>query len=136
MRYLILALPLCLTACHKPAEPPPTSASATAPVAADDGWNGKYEGDLRIEITGPAGAHQVSLLAATQDCTGDIGLADKGVKAITDGANLIVDAQVGQDACKVTLSRDGDKVTAVETSPCTAFHGATCSFNGTAMRIR
>ncbi|MEI9903079.1 MAG: hypothetical protein WDN06_03140 [Asticcacaulis sp.] len=107
MRPFLLALPLCLIACSKPAEPPSAPASVATPVVADDGWNGKYEGDLRIEITGPSGAHKASLLTATPDCTGDIGLADKGVKAITDGAALIVDAQVGQDECKVTLSRQG-----------------------------
>ncbi len=140
MRVLILAAAAVLLAgCDKPAQTDDTPApSATAPApAADDGWNGKYEGNLRIEVTGANGAHKVSLLAANPTCTGDIGLEDGGVAAETVSPSQLTltlhpDAQT---TCRIDLRKTGGTVTATEDS-CGFYHGAACGFAGTATRVK
>ena len=136
--FLLAASCLVLAGCQKPAAPPAAPVSTVAPVTAEDGWNGKYEGDkLRVEITGKPGMHRVMLLTATQDCTGDIGLADGGVAASAEDSSALdiaLDTD-GKGECDIAISRDGNTLTSSETVECARFHGATCSFNGKTMRV-
>ncbi len=141
MRLALLAFAcFALAACNKAEAPAPEAATsstmATAPVA-DDGWNGKYEGDLRVEISGPAHAHKVSLLVATDDCTGDIGVEDGSVAAQDGGPDelTLTTKAVDEATCKVSLKRQGSRITVVENN-CMDFHGPACSFNGAATRVK
>lgn len=134
----LLGALISIAACSKKAEAPPPETAAPVRTSVPDSWNGKYEGDLIITISGTAPAHKAWLLEAAGDgCTGDMGVADGGIKAITDAQTLIVAAQVvDKGECKITLTRSGNTITARETEPCAAFHGPTCSFNGTATRVK
>ncbi len=140
MRYLILALSLLLAACQKPAQPaaPETRAAApaTAPAVADT-WPGKYEGDLMVTVTGKPGAHKVMLVTASQaGCTGDLGMAESGL-TVSDVSPLELSLTAHPDpqtTCKVDLKKDGARVTVSEDN-CGNYHGATCSFSGTATRV-
>ena len=129
---------LTLGACDKPqeeAQPPEPVATAPPPP---DPWPGKYEGDVMVNVTGPVGAYRVWLLAAKADgCTGDLGLADKGLPARVagDGLDVVVPAKADAERCTVHLVRRGATVTVTEDSGCASYHGATCGFAGTAHRV-
>lgn len=139
MRIWILATAaVALTACHRPAEPA-APAPAAAPVAAGDDWNGKYEGDLRVEITGTPGAYKAMLLTANATCDGDIGLDEDGVPAtvISDSEMDVIYKDDDHDTtCKVVLSKAGSTLTVTEDAGCATYHGVSCSFNGTATRVK
>lgn len=124
------------TACSKKADAPPAEArTAAAPVV--DPWPGKYEGDVMVRVSAD---HKVVLIAAKADgCTGDIGLADGGLPASQpsdDELRMVLHPQDAADACTFDLKKAGDTVTVSETASCAAYHGTTCSFNGTATRVK
>ncbi|MBW8881568.1 MAG: hypothetical protein JF615_09135 [Asticcacaulis sp.] len=128
---------LTLGACSKPADAPPPAPVVVAPPAPDP-WPGKYEGDVMVNVTGSPGAYRVWLLAAKADgCTGDLGLADKGLpaRAAGDGLEVVIPATDTLAQCTVRLMRNGASVTVSEDAGCAGYHGATCSFAGTAHRV-
>ncbi len=137
MKRIVLIGLLALVACSKKQEtPPPTPAQAPAAAAASDDWTGKYEGDLRVTIDA---AHKITLIEAAPDgCTGDIGLADGGLKTNTVTANdlQLVMHPDAATTCTITLHKGGDRITVGESEACAAYHGATCTFNGTATRLK
>lgn len=140
MRYIVLALPLLLAACHKPGQPTapdtPAEAPAAMPAVADT-WPGKYEGDLMVTVSGSPGAHKVMLVTARADCTGDLGMAEGGL-AVTDvsSSELSLIAHPNpQTTCTIDLKKDGAKLTVSEDN-CGYYHGATCGFSGTATRVK
>jgi len=129
---------LVLGACtkHEEAAPAPEPVSA-APVAPDP-WPGKYEGDVMVNVAGSPGAYRVWLLTAKADgCTGDLGVADKGLpaRASGDALEVVVPAKDTLPQCTVRLARRGAGVTVTEDAGCAAYHGATCGFAGTAHRV-
>ncbi len=135
MKFMVVVLCLSLAACSRAPEAP-TEAPAAAPVTAIDSWAGKYEGDVMVRIDA---AHKVVLVEAQADgCTGDVGMSDGGVPARTVGAGALEIAlqPEGIGLCTIRLNKAGDKVTVSESPTCAAYHGATCSFNGTAVRIK
>jgi hypothetical protein len=139
MKLVIACLAaVALAACSKPqSEAAPPESVAAAP-AAPDPWPGKYEGDVMVNIAGSPGAYRVWLLAAKADgCTGDVGLADKGLPAQRsgDGLDVVVPAKDALPQCTVHLVRQGATVTVTEDAGCAAYHGATCGFAGTAHRV-
>jgi len=129
---------VALVACSRSAPEPaaPTQSQAPAPVA-NDPWSGKYEGDVMVRVSGTPGAHRVTLVAATQDCTGDIGLAGgepaKDVSPTELALRLQPDAQ---STCDIHIRRTQTGVMVSESGICTAWHGLTCTFNGSANRIK
>ncbi|MBW8882100.1 MAG: hypothetical protein JF615_11980 [Asticcacaulis sp.] len=130
-----LILLLVVAACSRAPEAADTPAAPAAkPVT--DSWPGKYEGDLIVKVDA---AHKVMLIEGQADgCTGDIGLADGGLATKPVSANeleLSVQPE-GIALCTVRIRKDGDKLTVSESETCSAFHGATCSFNGTAVRMK
>ncbi len=140
MRVLILAAAtVMLVGCHKPAQTqaPAASAVAAAPVA--HAWSGTYEGDnLRLTLSGTAGARKIVLIAATQTCTGDIGLNGEDI-SVKDVSETELDAGLptqGKGWCEVKLDRSGNSITLSETDTCQVFHGMQCSFNGTVTRVK
>jgi hypothetical protein len=129
---------LALGACSKPAEPEPEPLSAAAPPPVIDLWPGKYEGDLMVRINGTPGAHKVTLVEAEADgCTGDIGLAGgepaKDVSPTELGLTLKPDETT---TCTIRIVKAGDKLTVLESGICTTYHGLSCTFNGTAVRLK
>ena len=140
----LLALALIafgVTACKRPAPPADDTVAsvAAAPAVDADAWPGRYEGDVMVRINGSAGARRVVLIAAAKDgCSGDIGLNDNGATArdISDQEVDVVTKPDPQTTCTIKLRRDGDMVTVSEDQGCAAYHGATCSFNGKAMRVK
>jgi len=139
MRLTIVCLAvLALSACSKPQAEEPAPESVAAQPAAPDPWPGKYEGDVMVNVAGSPGAYRVWLLAAKADgCTGDLGVADKGLPAqgSGDALDVVVPAKDALPQCSVHLARDGATVTVTEDAGCAAYHGATCGFAGTARRI-
>ncbi len=135
---MVCLMVLALGACTKREEAPPPSAPVAAQPPAPDPWPGKYEGDVMVNVTGSPGAYRVWLLAAKADgCTGDLGLADKGLPAsgAGDALELVVPAKEALPQCTVRLARQGGAVTVSEDAGCAGYHGATCSFAGTAHRV-
>ncbi len=137
MKRIVLFGLLALVACSKKQEAPapaPVQTTAAAPVS--DDWAGKYEGDLRVTIDA---AHKVTLIEAAPDgCTGDIGLADGGLMTNSVGDNelhLIMHPDA-VTTCTVTLHKSGETIAISESEGCNAYHGATCTFSGTATRIK
>lgn len=134
-RVLLLSL-LALAACEEKTDLPPSDAKAAATPVVDT-WPGKYEGDVMVRISPD---HKVILIEGQADgCTGDIGLADGGLAASQVGDNelrLILHPPDATDACTFDLKKTGDTVTVSETATCAAYHGATCTFNGTATRVK
>ena len=135
MRMMPLILLLAVAACSKaPEEPAPEPVVAAKPVT--DPWPGKYEGDMIVKIDA---ARKVMLIEGQADgCTGDIGMADGGVATKPISANeleLSVQPE-GIALCTIRIRKDGDTLTVSESETCSAFHGATCSFNGTAVRMK
>ena len=129
---------LALGACSKPQAEAPAPESVAAQPAEPDPWPGKYEGDVIVNVAGSPGAYRVWLLAARADgCTGDLGLADKGLpaKASGDGLDVVVPARDAPPQCTVHLARSGATVTVTEDAGCASYHGATCGFAGTAHRV-
>lgn len=134
---LFLMASLTLAACSKPEETPAPEPAAVQP-AAPDPWPGKYEGDIMVNVAGSPGAYRVWLLTAKADgCTGDLGVADKGLPARSDGDTLevVVPAKDALPQCSVRLTRTGATVTVTEDTGCTSYHGATCGFAGVAHRV-
>ena len=130
-----LILLLALAACS-PRSQAPEDTVASAPPPVTDTWPGKYEGDLMVRINP---AHKVILVEAQADgCTGDIGLADGGLpsKAISANELEVVLQPDGVAVCTFRIRKNGDVVTVTESETCAAYHGATCSFNGTARRVK
>ncbi|MFT4074961.1 MAG: hypothetical protein QM647_05450 [Asticcacaulis sp.] len=140
MRIACAALVLlALTGCSKPApEAADASVSAEAPPPVSDDWPGKYEGDLMVRVSGTPGAHKVVLVAATADgCTGDIGLAGgETAKDISPDALGLTLQPDETTTCTVTIKKDGDRLTVSESGICTTYHGLSCSFNGSAVRLK
>ncbi len=139
MKVMIVCLALlALGACSKPQEEAPPPVSAAPQPAAPDPWPGKYEGDVMVNVAGSPGAYRVWLLVASADgCTGDLGLADKGLPAhaSADGLDVVVPAKDALPQCTVHLVRKGATVTVSEDAGCATYHGATCGFTGNAHRI-
>lgn len=131
LALLFLTVSACSRAPEKPAEP-----VAAAPPPVVDTWRGKYEGDLIVKIDA---AHKVMLIEAQADgCTGDIGLADGGVATKALSANELEFSlqPEGLAMCTIRIQKTGNKLTVSESPTCAAYHGATCSFNGTAIRLK
>lgn len=138
MKRIVLLGLLALCACSKKQDaPPPEPVQTAVPAAVADDWAGKYEGDLRVTIDT---ANKVMLIEAAPDgCTGDIGLADGGIASGKgDHPNQLTVGlpTEGKGWCEITLTRDGNTIRVSETEECAAYHGATCSFNGTAKRLQ
>ncbi|ESQ92744.1 hypothetical protein ABAC460_02625 [Asticcacaulis sp. AC460] len=130
-----LILLLALAACSpKPQSPEDTIASAAPPVT--DPWPGKYEGDLMVRIDA---SRKIVLVEGQPDgCTGDVGLGDGGLASKPISANeleLTLQPE-GVAACVFRIRKNGDTLTVTETETCATYHGATCSFNGTAKRVK
>ncbi|MDI7775578.1 hypothetical protein [Asticcacaulis sp. EMRT-3] len=123
---------LALAACSKPA--PQAPAPVAAPAPAYDPWPGTYEGDLMVRISN---IHKVTLVAASKDCTGDVGLAggETPQDIAPDHLRLVLKPDAAT-TCTIDIVRAGDKVTVSESGICAAYHGLTCSFNGTATRVK
>jgi hypothetical protein len=139
MRLICVALVLlALTACSKPAPEEAAPASIVAPPPVEDHWPGKYEGDLMVRISGTPNAHKVVLVAATADgCTGDIGLAGgEPAKDISPDELSLTLKPDDKTTCTIDIKQDGDKLTVSESGICTAYHGLSCSFNGSAVRLK
>ncbi|WP_443749100.1 hypothetical protein [Asticcacaulis solisilvae] len=138
-RIACLSLLLVLAACSKPQEADAPPAPVAVQPAAPDPWPGKYEGDVMVDVTGFAGAYRAWLLTAKADgCTGDLGVADKGLPARSDGDALevTVPARDALPQCSIRLTRKGAVVTVTEDAGCASYHGATCAFAGTARRVQ
>jgi hypothetical protein len=137
MKPILLLSLLVLAACQQKTDLPPAEGKAAATPAAADTWPGKYEGDVMVRISPD---HKVVLIAAKADgCTGDIGLADGGLAASQpsdDALRMVLHPPDATDACTFDLKKTGNTVTVSETATCAAYHGATCSFNGTATRVK
>lgn len=136
MKRLLLLSLLVLGACEEKTDLPPSEAkTAAAPVV--DTWPGRYEGDVMVRI---AADHKVILIEGQADgCTGDIGLADGGLttnKVSENELRLVMHPPDAAEACTFSLKRNGDVITVSETATCAAYHGATCTFNGTATRVK
>jgi hypothetical protein len=129
---------LVLGACTKREAAAPASEPVAAAPAAPDPWPGKYEGDVMVNVAGSPGAYRVWLLTAKADgCTGDLGVADRGLpaQASGDGLDVIVPARDALPQCSVHLARKGATVTVTEDAGCASYHGATCGFAGIAHRV-
>jgi len=139
MRIACLALVLLLAACSRPApeEAAPVSAAAPPPPV-EDHWPGKYEGDLMVRVSGLPDTHKVVLVAATADgCTGDIGLAGgEPAKDVSVNELSLTLRPDDKTTCAISLKKDGDTLTVSESGLCTAYHGLTCGFNGSAVRLK
>ncbi len=138
-RMFGLTLLLLLAACSKPEAAAPPPEPVAAQPAAPDPWPGKYEGDVMVNVAGFSGAYRVWLLTARADgCTGDLGVADKGLPARSEGDALevVVPAKDALPQCTVRLTRTGATVTVAEDAGCAAYHGATCAFAGKARRVQ
>ncbi|WP_031238412.1 hypothetical protein [Asticcacaulis sp. AC466] len=133
---VVLGLPL-LAACSKPApEAEETSVSATPPPPVVDPWPGNYEGELMVRISGGSGTHKVVLVEAETDCDGDVGLAGGEPARDVSATELrVVLKPDDKTVCTIRIVRDGGKVTVSETGICTAYHGLSCPFEGTASRV-
>ncbi len=139
-RFIILAV-LALTACSKPqAEAPQPASVAAAEAPAPDSWSGKYEGDLMVNISGQPYTRKVWMIKAAADgCTGDIGVADNtaAVKDVGDDAlDVLLPATADAAACVIHITRTGKILHLSESGGCTKYHGATCSFAGTATKVK
>lgn len=138
---LSLAGCLVLMACS-PAAPNDEASSAAAPppvAPAYDPWPGRYEGDLMVRISP---IHKVTLVTANSGCSGDIGLAG-GEMAKTVAPDHLRLTLTAKDAsasaggtCTIDLIQQGDKITVSEGGDCSAWHGPTCAFSGTATRLK
>jgi len=129
---------LVLGACTKRDDEAPAPEPVVAASAAPDPWPGKYEGDVMVNVTGSPGAYRVWLLTAKADgCTGDLGVADKGLPARPEGDALevVVPAKDALPQCTLHLARRGALVTVTEDAGCAAYHGPTCGFAGSAHRV-
>jgi len=135
-RIILLGL-LALCACSKKQEAPaPAPVQTAVPEAVADDWAGKYEGDLRVTIDA---ANKIMLIEAAPDgCTGDIGLADGGLltNSVSETERQLVLHPDAASTCTITLLKKGATLTVSESEGCAAYHGATCSFNGTATRLK
>lgn len=137
MKRIVLLSLLALCACSKKQQAPPPAPvpiPAAAPVSND--WAGKYEGDLRVTIDATS---KVMLIEAAPDgCTGDIGLADGGLmtNSVSDTERQLILHPDATSTCTITLRRNGNTLTISESEGCSAYHGATCTFNGTATRLK
>ncbi|MDV6332104.1 hypothetical protein [Asticcacaulis sp. 201] len=134
---VVLGLPL-LAACSKPApQAEETSASVAPPPPVIDPWPGKYEGDLMVRISGGPGAHKVVLVEAEADgCNGDVGLAGGEPARDVSATELsLVLKPDDKTVCTIRIVRNGGKVTVSETGICTAYHGLSCPFEGTAAKV-
>jgi hypothetical protein len=129
---------LALSACSEPAEPEPGPVSVAAPPPVIDLWPGKYEGDLMVRINGTPGAHKVILVAAEADgCTGDIGLAGgEPAKEVSPNELSLTLKPADATTCTIRIVKTGDKLTVSEQGVCTTYHGLSCTFNGTAVRMK
>ena len=136
MKRLALAALLLVAACSKPAEAPAPEPSAVAPPPVQDTWPGKYSGDLIVRIDV---AHKVTLIeAATDGCAGDLGVVDGGLmtNALSDNELQLVLHPEPALTCTINIRKSGNTLTVVEAGDCGAYHGATCSFNGTVTRTQ
>jgi len=140
MKHMVLPALLLLAACSKPTQPadPQSAAAPPQPAPAYDPWPGKYEGELMVRISP---VHRITLITANAGCTGDAGLAggEQAQQIAPDHLRLVLtarDASASGAACTVDLTQKGDRVTAVESGDCSAWHGAACAFNGTAARVK
>jgi len=134
----VLLICLLLTACSKPQPAEAPQPVVQAPAPAVDTWPGKYEGDLMVRVSGTSGAHKLILIAATADgCTGDIGLAGGELAKDVSPAELqLLLHPDDKTACTVDVKKAGDVLTVSESGICTAYHGLSCSFNGSAKRLK
>lgn len=134
----VLLICLLLTACSKPqpAEAPQPAVDAPATVA--DSWPGKYEGDLMVRVSGTPGAHKLILVAATADgCTGDIGLAGGELaKEMSPTELQLLLHPDDKTSCTIDVKKADDVLTVSESGICTTYHGLSCSFNGSAKRLK
>jgi hypothetical protein len=136
MKRLALVALCLLTACSKPKEAPAPEPVSAAPPPVQDTWAGKYSGDLIVRIDA---AHKVTLIeAATDGCAGDLGVVDGGLvsNALSDEELQLVLHPEPTLTCTINIRKAGDTLTVVEAGDCAAYHGATCSFNGTVTRVK
>jgi hypothetical protein len=136
MKRLVLVPLLLLIACSKPAETPAPEPVSAAPPPVQDTWAGKYSGDLIVRIDA---AHKVTLIeAATDGCAGDLGVVDGGLMTnalSNDELQLVLHPEPAL-TCTINIRKSGDTLTVVEAGDCGAYHGPTCSFNGTVTRTK
>ncbi|ESQ74826.1 hypothetical protein [Asticcacaulis sp. AC402] len=128
---LVLALAACSPKLEAPEDP-----AASAPPPVTDTWLGRYAGDLMVRIDA---THRVVLIEGEADgCTGDIGLADGGLPSKAISASELEVALPPDDgaACTFRIRKNGDVLTVTQSEACSVYHGATCSFNGTAKRVK
>jgi hypothetical protein len=136
MKRFALSALLLLAACSKPEEAPAPEPSAVAPPPVQDTWPGKYSGDLIVRIDA---AHKVTLIeAATDGCAGDLGVVEGGLmtNALSDNELQLILHPEPALTCTINIRKSGNTLTVVEAGDCGAYHGATCSFNGTVTRTQ
>ena len=136
MKRFALAALFLLAACSKPEEAPAPEPSATASPPVQDTWPGKYSGDLIVRIDA---AHKVTLIeAATDGCAGDLGVVEGGLmtNALSENELQLILHPEPTLTCTINIRKSGDTLTVVEAGDCGAYHGATCSFNGTVTRTQ
>lgn len=132
-RFALVAM-LMLAACSKPEDTAAPEPSAVAPPPVQDTWPGKYSGDLIVRIDA---SHKVTLIEAAPDgCTGDLGVVEGGLmsNALSDNELQLILHPEPQLTCTINIRKSGDTLTVVEAGDCGAYHGVTCSFNGTVTR--
>ena len=132
-RFAVVAL-LLLAACSKPTETPEPASSSAAPPPVQDTWAGKYSGDLIVRIDA---THKVTLIEAAPDgCAGDLGVVDGGLmsNALSENELQLILHPEPALTCTINIRKSGDTLTVVEAGDCGAYHGPTCSFNGTVTR--
>ena len=135
-RAVLICLLLCACSKPQPAEAPVSATQAPPPVV--DTWPGKYEGDVMVRVTGPAGARKLMLVAATADgCTGDIGLAGGEPAKEVSANELSLDLHPDdKTSCAIDVRKTGDNLVVSESGICTAYHGLSCTFGGKAARVK
>lgn len=136
MKRLILVPLLLLCACSKPKEAPAPEPVSAAPPPVQDTWAGKYSGDLIVRIDA---THEVTLIeAATDGCAGDLGVVEGGLvsNALSENELQLILHPEPALTCTINIRKAGNTLTVVEAGDCGAYHGATCSFNGTVTRTK
>lgn len=134
-RFALLSL-LLLVACSKPEEAPVPEPVSAAPPPVHNTWAGKYSGDLIVRIDA---AHKVTLIEAAADgCAGDLGVVEGGLmsNALSDNELQLILHPEPHLTCSINVRKSGDILTVVEAGDCGAYHGPTCSFNGTVTRVK
>lgn len=119
----------------------PCSAGDGSPQggAGGDDWAGEYQidadgggGSLTITRSSQSGTYRASLgIGSPSGCGGGI----EGRATVRRGRLEIVSDELFEgSACRVTLTRRGDRILVEEGAGCQPFHGMSCGFSGEARR--